>query len=53
VECEGVLTRGVTVVDRRPPTRRREGWPGCRVALRVDAVRFLKLFEEGLWAGSA
>jgi purine nucleosidase/pyrimidine-specific ribonucleoside hydrolase len=53
VECEGVLTRGVTVVDRRSPIRRREGWPGCRVALRVDAARFLKLFEEGLWAGSA
>jgi hypothetical protein len=36
----------MTVVDRRPPAPWREPKPNCRVALRVDAARFLALFEE-------
>lgn len=50
VETAGALTRGMTVADRRP-------WatasPNCRVALRVDADRFLRLFEARVWPASA
>lgn len=53
VECEGGITRGMSVADRRPlgspPTRR----PNCRVALSVDAPRFLKLFLDRLCPASA
>jgi purine nucleosidase/pyrimidine-specific ribonucleoside hydrolase len=52
VEQHGVLTRGMTVIDRRPPARRPDGWGCASVALEVDAARFLSLFEETLWAGS-
>ena len=44
VETTGTLTRGATVVDRRPG--RSPSGPTCRVALQVDAGRVLRLFEE-------
>ena len=44
VECEGRLTRGMTVADRRP--HRDRPAPTCRAALDVDAPRFLRLFLE-------
>lgn len=46
VETAGTLTRGATVVDRRPPAPWRRVEPNCRVALHVDAARFLSLYEE-------
>ena len=52
VECEGRLTRGLTVADRR---RRPDGGPTpptCRVALDVDAERALRLILEGLCPAS-
>ena len=51
VECEGRLTRGMTVADRR---RHRPGpAPTCRAALDVDAPRFLRLFLERVCRASA
>ena len=52
VECEGRLTRGLTLADRR----RRTGGatpPTCRVALDVDADRALRVVLEGLCPASA
>ena len=49
VETEGRLTRGMTVADRRGPSPSRALRPNCRVALRVDATRFLTMLEEVLW----
>jgi purine nucleosidase/pyrimidine-specific ribonucleoside hydrolase len=51
VERHSALTRGMTVVDRRPPSRRRDRWACAHVALRVEDARFLAAFEEALWAG--
>jgi purine nucleosidase/pyrimidine-specific ribonucleoside hydrolase len=51
VETTGGLTRGATVVDRRPG--RAPSGPACRVALRVDAGRALRLFEERVCGASA
>jgi pyrimidine-specific ribonucleoside hydrolase len=51
VETAGTLTRGATVVDRRPG--RSPSGPTCRVALRVDAGRALRLFEERVCGASA
>ena len=51
VECEGRLTRGMTVADRRP--RRTGPGPTCRAALEVDAPRFLRLFLERVCRASA
>jgi inosine-uridine nucleoside N-ribohydrolase len=51
VECEGRLTRGMTVADRRP--HRAGPAPTCRAALDVDAPRFLKLFLERVCRASA
>lgn len=53
VETQGALTRGAIVVDRRPPAPGRETRPACRVALRVDAARFLRLYEECVCRRSA
>jgi purine nucleosidase len=53
VETAGTLTRGMTVVDRRPITARRRIVPTCHVALRVDAGRFLDLYEVRLCGASA
>jgi len=51
VECEGRLTRGMTVADRRP--HRDRPAPTCRAALDVDAPRFLRLFLERVCRASA
>jgi purine nucleosidase/pyrimidine-specific ribonucleoside hydrolase len=51
VECEGRLTRGMTVADRRP--HRAGPGPTCRAALDVDAPRFLRLFLERVCRASA
>lgn len=51
VECEGRLTRGMTVADRRP--HRDRPAPTCRAALDVDAPRFLQLFLERVCRASA
>jgi inosine-uridine nucleoside N-ribohydrolase len=53
VETAGTLTRGMTVADRRPVTARRRNPPTCRVALRVDAGRFLDLYEARVCGASA
>jgi purine nucleosidase/pyrimidine-specific ribonucleoside hydrolase len=51
VECEGRLTRGMTVADRRP--HRAGPAPTCRAALDVDGPRFLQLFLERVCRASA
>lgn len=51
VECEGRLTRGMTVADRRP--HRPGPAPTCRAALDVDAPRFVRLFLERVCRASA
>ena len=51
VECEGRLTRGMTVADRR--LHRPGPAPTCRAALDVDAPRFLRLFLERVCRASA
>jgi inosine-uridine nucleoside N-ribohydrolase len=53
VECEGKLTRGLSLADRRPlPSHRKRG-PTCRVAVDVDAPRVLALVLERLCPASA
>ncbi|HEX7212580.1 MAG TPA: nucleoside hydrolase [Methylomirabilota bacterium] len=52
VECEGRLTRGLTLADRRRPPPGRLA-PTCRVALAVDVERALRLVLEGLCPASA
>ena len=51
VECEGRLTRGMTVADRRPYLSGPA--PTCRAALDVDAPRFLRFFLERVCRASA
>jgi inosine-uridine nucleoside N-ribohydrolase len=53
VECEGRVTRGMSVADRRPMVSDRKRHPNCRVALSVDAPRFLRLFLDRLCPASA
>jgi inosine-uridine nucleoside N-ribohydrolase len=53
VECEGRVTRGMSVADRRPMVSDRKRPPNCRVALSVDAPRFLRLFIDRLCPASA
>jgi purine nucleosidase/pyrimidine-specific ribonucleoside hydrolase len=53
VECEGRLTRGLTLADRRRPPAGRPASPTCRVALAVDVERALRLVLEGLCPASA
>lgn len=48
VECEGALTRGMAVVDRRALPTAPKPPVNCRVALSVDAERFLSLFLSRL-----
>ena len=52
VETSGGLTRGVTVADRRRRAAPAVSRGGCRVALAVDADRFLRLYEESLCRAS-
>jgi inosine-uridine nucleoside N-ribohydrolase len=53
IECEGRVTRGMSVADRRPMVSHRKRRPNCRVALSVDAPRFLPLFLDRLCPASA
>jgi inosine-uridine nucleoside N-ribohydrolase len=53
VECLGRITRGMSIADRRPLRPGRQGHPNCRVAMSVDAPRFLQLFLDCLCPESA
>ena len=53
VECDGRITRGMSVADRRPLRSHGKRPPNCRVALSVDAPRFLDLFLDRLCPASA
>jgi inosine-uridine nucleoside N-ribohydrolase len=53
IECEGRVTRGMSVADRRPLRSHRKRRPNCRVAVTVDAARFLQLFLDRLCPESA
>ncbi len=53
VESAGRLTRGVVVADRRPMSAGHRLPPNCRVALSVDAPRFLAVLLERLCHASA
>jgi len=48
VECEGALTRGMAVADRRPLLTARKPPANCRVVRSVDLERFLSLFLDRL-----
>ncbi|MBI4240886.1 MAG: nucleoside hydrolase [Candidatus Rokubacteria bacterium] len=52
VECGGSLTRGMAVADRRPLPAQHKRPPNCRVAMSVDACRFLALFLDRLCRAS-
>jgi purine nucleosidase/pyrimidine-specific ribonucleoside hydrolase len=52
VECEGKLTRGLSLADRRGIPSHRKRASTCRVAVDVDADRVLDLFLERLCPGS-
>jgi len=47
IECAGRFTRGMSVAD--PRRKVRKGESAVDVALRVDRVRFFKLFHERMW----
>ncbi|MFQ5897565.1 MAG: nucleoside hydrolase [Candidatus Methylomirabilia bacterium] len=51
VECEGSLTRGMSVADRRP--RPHPYPPNCRVAVSADAERFLEFFLDRVCPASS
>jgi len=53
VERDGRLTRGMSVADRRPRRAAHGARPNCRVAMWVDAPRFLDLFLDRLCPASA
>lgn len=53
IEYEGRITRGLSLADRRPIPRHRRRHPNCRVALSVDAPRFLRFFLDRLCPASA
>jgi purine nucleosidase/pyrimidine-specific ribonucleoside hydrolase len=53
VECEGRLTRGLTLADRRDLPSHRKRAPTCRVAMEVDAPRVLAMVLESLCPVSA
>jgi purine nucleosidase/pyrimidine-specific ribonucleoside hydrolase len=53
VECEGKLTRGLSLADRREIPSHRKRAPTCRVAVDVDAERVLRLVLERLCPVSA
>jgi purine nucleosidase/pyrimidine-specific ribonucleoside hydrolase len=53
VECEGKLTRGLSLADRREIPSHRKRAPACRVAVDVDAARVLHLVLERLCPASA
>ncbi len=53
VECEGKVTRGLSLADRREIPSHRKRAPTCRVAVDVDADRVLRLVLERLCPVSA
>ena len=53
VECEGRLTRGLSLADRREIPSHRKRAPTCRVAVDVDAERVLRMVLERLCPVSA
>jgi purine nucleosidase/pyrimidine-specific ribonucleoside hydrolase len=53
VECEGKLTRGLSLADRREIPSHRKRAPTCRVAVDVDAERVLRMVLERLCRVSA
>jgi purine nucleosidase/pyrimidine-specific ribonucleoside hydrolase len=53
VECEGRITRGMSVADRRSKSSGPRRPPNCRVALSVDAARVVSLLFERLCPASA
>ncbi len=53
VECEGALTRGMSVADRRPIPVGRKAPATCRVALRLETDRFLEMFLDRLCPASS
>jgi purine nucleosidase/pyrimidine-specific ribonucleoside hydrolase len=53
VECEGKLTRGLSLADRRGIPSHRKRAANCRVAVDVDAERVLRLVLERLCPASA
>jgi inosine-uridine nucleoside N-ribohydrolase len=53
VECEGKLTRGLSLADRRAIPSHRKRVPSCRAAMDVDADAVLRLFLERLCPASA
>jgi len=52
VESEGHIARGLSLADRRPIASHRKRRPNCRVALSVDAPRFLRFFLDHLCPAS-
>ncbi len=52
IECEGRAARGLSLADRRPLPPHRRHRPNCRVAMTVDAPRFLDVFLDRLCLGS-
>src|SRR5262245_33506211 len=52
VESEGRLTRGLSLADRRSIAPHRKRRPNCRVAMGVDAPRFLAMFLDRLCPAS-
>jgi purine nucleosidase/pyrimidine-specific ribonucleoside hydrolase len=53
VECQGTLTRGMSVADRRASPARLKAAATCRVALGLDADRFLDLFLDRVCRASS
>jgi purine nucleosidase/pyrimidine-specific ribonucleoside hydrolase len=53
VECEGRLTRGLSLADRRAIPSHRKRASSCRVAMDVDAGRVLRMVLERLCPVSA
>ncbi|MGH7412803.1 MAG: nucleoside hydrolase [Candidatus Rokuibacteriota bacterium] len=53
IECEGKLTRGLSLADRREIPSHRKRTPTCRVAVDVDAERVLHMVLERLCPMSA
>jgi inosine-uridine nucleoside N-ribohydrolase len=53
VECDGSLTRGMSLADRRAIPSHRKRLPTCRVAVSVDREAVLRLVLERLCPASA
>ena len=53
VECDGALTRGMSLADRRAIPAHRKRLPTCRVAVAVDRETVLRLVLDRLCPASA